>query len=271
MSSGSSATSPSQVPVGVDATRPSIARIYDGFLGGKTNYAVDRAVMDKVSAAVPEAIDIAKGNRRFLNRACRLLSSQTGITQYLDCGSGLPTAENTHEVVQRANPEARVVYVDNDPVVLAHGRALLEDNYLVHMVEADIFSSAGVLENPVVQRHIDFSEPVVLLQVATMHHLEGDAPDLMRQYIDALAPGSYVVLSHFLDLETPQRGSMGAGRFRTRAEIEAMGPGLDFLPPNQRTTTGGLSVCDEWWPDGPRISELSKAAQCVGGWVGKKL
>jgi SAM-dependent methyltransferase len=284
MSSESSVSSPSRVPVGVDATRPSIARIYDGFLGGKTNYAVDRAVMDKVSAAVPEAIDIAKGNRRFLNRACRLLSSQTGITQYLDCGSGLPTAENTHEVVQRANPDASVVYVDNDPVVLAHGRALLEDNDLVHMVEADIFDAAQVLENPVVQRHIDFSEPVVLLQVATMHHLEGDAPDLMKQYIDALAPGSYVVLSHFLDPETPEltpvakriedvlvNGSMGAGRFRTRAEIEAMGPGLDFLPPNQQTKTGGLSVCDEWWPDGPRISELSSAAQCVGGWVGKKL
>lgn len=284
MSGAPPTTSPSQVPVGVDPNRPSIARVYDGFLGGKNHYAVDRVVMEKVSAAVPEAIDIAKGNRRFLNRACRLLSSQTGITQYLDCGSGLPTAENTHEVVQRAQRDARVVYVDNDPVVLAHGRALLEDSDTVHMVEADIFTAANVLQNPIVNRHIDFSEPVVLLQVATMHHLEGDrAPALMAEYIDALAPGSYVVLSHFLDPETPEltpvakkiedvliNGGMGAGRFRTRAEIEAMGPGLDLLSPNQQTPTGRLSVCDEWWPDGPRLAELSLAAQCVGGWVGKK-
>ena len=120
MSEAPAELSPSQVPVGIDPNRPSIARVYDGFLGGKDNYKVDREVMKRVVAVVPEAADIARGNRSFLNRACRFLASQTGINQFLDCGSGLPTAENTHQVVQRLNPDARIVYVDNDPEI---GRA----------------------------------------------------------------------------------------------------------------------------------------------------
>ncbi|MDQ0380644.1 SAM-dependent methyltransferase [Amycolatopsis thermophila] len=276
-------SSPSQVPVGVDPTRPSIARIYDGFLGGKDHYEVDRAVMQKINAAVPEAVDIARGNRGFLNRACRFLATQTPVTQYLDCGSGLPTAENTHQIVQRAKPEATVVYVDNDPVVLAHGRALLEENEFVHMTEADIFEPPQVLNNEVVRRHLDFSEPLVLLHVGTLHHFEGDgAADVMREYIDALPSGSYVVFSHFFDPGVPEltavakriedilvHGPMGAGRFRTRDEILAMLPGLELIKPNALSEPG-LAVCDEWWPDGPRLTPLSDAAQCIVGVVGRK-
>jgi SAM-dependent methyltransferase len=275
-------TSPSQVPVGVDPNRPSIARVYGGFLGGKDLYEVDRQVMAKINQAVPEAVDIARGNRGFLNRACRFLA-QTRIAQFLDCGSGLPTAENTHQIVQRFNDEARVVYVDNDPVVLAHGRALLEENFRVHMVGADIFEPRSVLENEVVRANLDFSEPVVLLQVGTMHHVEGDhAPAIMREYVDALAPGSYVVFSHFLDPETPEHtpiakrienilvnGPMGAGRFRTRDECLAMLDGLELIKPNA-TMEPGLAVCDEWWPDGPRLNPLSAAAHCIVGAVGRK-
>jgi SAM-dependent methyltransferase len=276
-------TSPSQVPVGVDPTRPSIARVYGGFLGGKDVYEVDRQVMNKINAAVPEAVDIARGNRGFLNRACRFLAVQAGIDQYLDCGSGLPTAENTHEIVQRHNDEARVVYVDNDPVVLAHGRALLESNENVHMVSADIFVPSEVLENEVVRRSIDFDRPLVLLQVGTLHHLEGDrGPAVMRQYIDALAPGSYVVFSHFFDPEDPEltpiaqrienilvNGPMGAGRFRTEAQILEMLDGLELIKPNEGTGPG-LAACDEWWQDGPRLRPLSKAARCIAGAVGRK-
>jgi SAM-dependent methyltransferase len=275
--------SPSQVPVGVDPNRPSIARVYGGFLGGKDVYAVDRQVMNKISAVVPEAVDIARGNRGFLNRACRFLAVQAGIDQYLDCGSGLPAAENTHEIVQRTNDEARVVYVDNDPVVLAHGRALLASNDNVHMVSADIFTPAAVLENEVVRRTLDFTRPMVLLQVGTMHHLEGDsAPAVMKQYVDALAPGSYVVFSHFFDPEEPElteiakrietilvNGPMGAGRFRTRSEIMTMLDGLDLIKPNALADPG-LAPCDEWWPDGPRLQTLSRAARCIVGAVGKK-
>lgn len=283
MSMDSPTVSPSQVPVGVDPNRPSIARVYGGFLGGKTVYEVDRQVMRKISAAVPEAVDIARGNRGFLNRACRFLTVQAGIDQYLDCGSGLPTAENTHEIVQRTNEEARVIYVDNDPVVLAHGRALLENNEYVHMVSADIFRPAEVLENEMVRRSIDFSRPVVLLHVGTLHHLEGSSgPEVMRQYIDALAPGSYVVFSHFFDPEVPElteiakriehilvNGPMGAGRFRTRAEILEMLDGLELIKPNAMAEPG-LAPCDEWWPDGPRLTPLSKAARCIAGAVCRK-
>ncbi|MEU0789047.1 SAM-dependent methyltransferase [Amycolatopsis sp. NPDC005961] len=275
--------SPSQKPVGVDPDRPSIARIYDGFLGGNNFYEVDRMVMEKIRAAVPEAVDIARGNRGFHNRALRMLANQTKIRQFVDCGSGLPTAENTHQIVQRIDKDHTVVYVDNDPVVLAHGRALLVENDFTHMVEADIFQPRAVLGHDEVLRHIDFSEPVALLHVGTMHHFEGDgATEVMREYIDALAPGSYVVLSHFFDPEVPElteiakrieniltQGPLGAGRFRTRAEIEAMLPGLEFLQPNA-TSAPGLAVCDEWWPDGPRLTPLSGSAKCVAGIVGVK-
>jgi SAM-dependent methyltransferase len=276
-------TSPSQVPVGVDPTRPSIARVYGGFLGGKDVYEVDRQVMTTISQAVPEAVDIARGNRAFLNRACRFLT-QTNIDQFLDCGSGLPTAENTHQIVQRYNDEARVVYVDNDPVVLAHGRALLEDDFRVRMVAADIFEPRQVLEHQVVRSVLDLGEPLVLLQVGTMHHVTDDerAPAIMREYIDALASGSYVVFSHFCDPETPEltpiarriehilvNGPIGAGRFRTRAEILAMLDGLELVAPNPQDPSG-IAVCDAWWPDGPRLGELSGAARCIVGAVGRK-
>jgi SAM-dependent methyltransferase len=283
MSESASGVSPSQVPVGIDPNRPSIARVYDGFLGGKDHYAVDRLVMEKILTAVPEAADIARGNRGFLNRACRFLATQTRIEQFLDCGSGLPTAENTHQIVHRTRPDAQVVYVDNDPVVLAHGRALLADEQFTHMVEADIFKPYSVLTDPVVLRNIDFSQPLVLLQVGTLHHLEGDAgPALMAEYIDALAPGSYVVFSHFYDPEQPGlteiakrienilvNGPMGAGRFRTRAEIEAMLPGLETIRPNG-TTEPGLVSCFEWWPDGPVLLEPSPASRCIAGLVARK-
>ncbi|HKS49736.1 MAG TPA: SAM-dependent methyltransferase [Amycolatopsis sp.] len=276
-------TSPSQIPVGVDPTRPSIARIYDGFLGGKDHYEVDRAVMDKISATVPEALHIARGNRGFLNRACRFLSAQTGIEQYLDCGSGLPSAENTHQIAQRSKPDATVLYVDNDPVVLAHGRAMLEENGFTHMVAADIFDPPAVLNHETVVKHIDFSKPLVLLQVGTLHHVEGDSgPEIMRQYIDALPSGSYVVFSHFFDPEIPElteiakrieqvmvQGPLGAGRFRTRAELEAMLPGLELIKPNALSEPG-IVICDQWWPDGPQVVPLSKAAHCIAGAVARK-
>ncbi|MBS2964903.1 SAM-dependent methyltransferase [Actinocrinis puniceicyclus] len=283
MISATAKPSPSQVPVGVDPDRPSIARVYDGFLGGKDNYAVDREVMKKVLQAVPEAADIARGNRGFLNRACRFLAAQTDIDQFLDCGSGLPTAENTHQIVQRANRDAVVVYVDNDPVVLAHGRALLESDEHAYIIEADIFEPATVLAHETVRQRIDFSRPLALLHVGTLHHLEGDSGAIvMKQYIDALAPGSYVVFSHFYDPETSEltpvakriedvlvHGPMGAGRFRSRDQIEAMLPGLEIIKPNA-VTEPGLVACYQWWPDGPMLRPPSLAAQCIAGIVARK-
>ncbi|MGW4650926.1 SAM-dependent methyltransferase, partial [Kitasatospora sp. NPDC004289] len=158
-------TSDQTVPAYVDPTKPSIARVYDAFLRGTDNYEVDREVLRRVLEAAPEAVDLALENRAFLIRACRFLATQAGITQYLDCGSGLPTAENTHNVVQRVDPEARVVYVDNDPMVLAHGRALLAGNERVAVVEADIFEPEALLSDEAVRSALDWTRPVALLQM----------------------------------------------------------------------------------------------------------
>lgn len=262
----------------IDTTTPSVARAYDYALGGKDNYEVDRELLRQLDEAVPEVRSIAVTNRTFLVRAVRFLSLHAGIDQYLDCGSGLPTAENTHQVVQRLNPDARVVYVDNDPVVVAHGRALLEENENTHFLDADIFTPAEVLESDIVRKHLDFSRPLALLQVATLHHYGGEAgptpAEVMRQYIDALPSGSYVAFTHFFDPENEHseiahrvqgilNASISKGFFRTRDQIMAMLEGLDLVEP-------GLVVNDEWWPDGPRLGPLPAAGHCIVAAVGRK-
>jgi len=230
---------PSSIPVGVDTTRASIARVYDAFLGGKDNFEVDREVLRGVQAAAPQAQDLAWSNRNFLIRACRFLAGQAGITQYLDCGSGLPTAENTHQVVQRLVPEAKVLYIDNDPVVLAHGRALLEENENTLFVSADIFDPDAVLSLSEVNDFLDFSRPIAVIQNGTLHHYIGDdGPQIMQKYVDAVVPGSYTVIAHFFDPETPEHSQiarmmeekfvhspMGSGVFRTRKQLLELFPG----------------------------------------------
>ncbi len=272
------ATRTERVPVGVDPTRASIARVYDAFLLGKDNYEIDREVLHKVQKAAPEAQDLAFENRGFLIRACRFLASQTGITQFLDCGSGLPTAENTHQVVQRINPEINVVYVDNDPVVLAHGRALLEENENTHFVAEDIFEPQRILEHEVVRQHIDFSQPVAFLQLGTLHHYNGphERPaEIMKEYVAALPSGSFVAISHFFDPEDEDSATarrmedfflhspMGSGTFRTQKEIEDLFPGLEMVPP-------GVVRCADWWPDGPRLKDLNVAQRTIAGGIGRK-
>ncbi len=265
------------IPAYIDVSKASVARVYDAFLNGKDNYEIDREVLRRVQQVAPEATQLGWDNREFLIRATRFIAAQTGITQYLDCGSGLPTAENTHQVAQRVQPDSRVVYVDNDPVVLAHGRALLEENDQTHLVGADIFDPAAVLENEVVRRHLDFTEPIALYQCGTMHHYTGDRfAEIMQAYVDALPSGSYVALSHFFDPQSPEfsalarkmeevflHSPMGSGMFRTRAEIESMLPGLELVEP-------GLVLCADWWPDGPRVRPLYPVQQCIVGAVGRK-
>jgi hypothetical protein len=269
---------PQRVPVGVDPNRASIARVYDRFLNGTDNYEIDREVFNRVMTVMPEAQDIAFANRAFLIRTCRFLATQGGISQFLDCGSGLPTAENVHQVVQRLNPEARVVYTDNDPVVLAHGRALLEENERSHFVAADIFHPREVLENEIVRKHIDFTQPLALLQVGTLHHYEGprEKPaEIVKEYVDALPSGSYVVVSHFLDPENEysevarkiehefRHSPMGSGTFRTMSEVEELFAGLELVEP-------GVILLSDWWPEGPRLKERGPAQYCMAGGVGRK-
>ncbi|MBW4719059.1 SAM-dependent methyltransferase [Saccharothrix obliqua] len=275
-----SGTSPdTSAPVYIDITKASIARVYDAFLNGKDNYEIDREVLRRVQQVAPEAATLAVDNRAFLIRATRFIAGQTGITQFLDCGSGLPTAENTHQVAQRIQPDARVVYVDNDPVVLAHGRALLEENDQTHFSAADIFNARQTLDDEVVRRHIDFTEPVALFQLGTLHHYNGTSPtsaEIMAEYIDALPSGSYVALSHFFDPETEEHSAiarrmeetflhsaMGSGRFATRAELLELFDGLEMVEP-------GLVILADWWPDGPRLRKLDAVSYCIAGAVARK-
>jgi SAM-dependent methyltransferase len=267
------------VPAYIDTTKASIARVYDAALNGKDNYEIDREVLRQVAQVAPEVCRLAVDNRDFLIRVTRFIASQTGITQYLDCGSGLPTAENTHQVAQRIQPESRVVYIDNDPVVLAHGRALLEENDQTHLSAADIFQPDQIINDGVVRKYLDFSEPIALFQIGTLHHHDGErSPQcIMDEYIDALPSGSYVALSHFCDPETTpelselarkmeevfRRSPMGTGMFRTRTEIEGMFSGLELISP-------GLVPCVDWWPDGPRIKPLDPVQRCIVGAVGRK-
>lgn len=272
-----SSSYPSVVPVGVDITRASIARVYDAALNGKDNFDIDRAVLDQVRTVAPGVAELAWANRDFLIRVCRFLARETGIDQYLDLGSGLPTAENTHQVVQRINPDSVVVYVDNDPMVLAHARALLAGHPNTDIVEADIFRPLDVMKNPEIRERIDFDRPLALFQIGTLHHYLGDDADaLMRTYIDALPPGSYVAIAHFYDPEVPEyselaramedkfvHSPMGSGRFRTRAQIQSLFGDLSIIEP-------GLVLCDNWWPDGPRLRSLSAVRHCILGGVGMK-
>ncbi|MGI9001866.1 MAG: SAM-dependent methyltransferase [Pseudonocardia sp.] len=267
-----------EIPPYADPTKASVARVYDAFLNGKDNYAVDREVLRRIQQVAPEATQLGWDNREFLIRATHFLASQTGVKQYLDCGSGLPTAENTHQVTQRIQPDARVVYVDNDPVVLAHGRALLEENDQTHLISADIFEPDHVVNNEFVHKYLDFSQPIALYQCGTLHHYSGERSpgDIMQGYIDALPSGSYVALSHFFDPETTEdsklarrmeeiflHSPMGSGWFRTRAAIESMFPGLDMVEP-------GIVLCADWWPDGPRIKPMAPVQRCIVGGVGRK-
>ena len=265
------------VPSYIDLSKASVARVYDAFLNGKDNYEIDREVLRRIQQVAPEATQLGWDNREFLIRASRFIASQTGVSQYLDCGSGLPTAENTHQIVQRIQPEARVVYVDNDPVVLAHGSALLEENDQTFLLDADIFVPSDVLQNDVVRKHLDFSQPIALYQCGTMHHYTGDHyAEIMQEFIEALPSGSYVALSHFFDPETDEfsplarkmeeifiHSPMGSGAFRTRAQIESMLAGLELMEP-------GIALCAEWWPDGPRVKPLPSVSYCIVGAVGRK-
>lgn len=269
---------PSSIPVGVDTTRASIARVYDAALNGKDNYEIDREVLRQVATVAPQVNDLAWSNRNFLIRACRFLAGQAGITQYLDCGSGLPTAENTHQVVQRLKPEAKVLYIDNDPVVLAHGRALLEENDNTLFVSADIFDPDQALALVKDQDFLDFDQPIAVIQNGTLHHYIGDdGPAIMQKYVDAVVPGSYTVVAHFYDPQTPEHSEiarkmeekfvhspMGSGKFRTRDQLLALFPDQELVPP-------GLVLCDDWWPDGPRVKPLNQVEECIAGGVGRKI
>ncbi len=177
------------------STRPSQARIYDHYLGGKDNYAADREVAAQLAAIAPAIPALARANRGFLSRAVEAMA-QAGISQFLDLGTGIPSSPNVHEIAMRTQPDARVAYVDNDPVVIAHARAMLAARPNIVVVEGDIARPETILSHPGVRGTLDLDRPVGLLLVAVLHFVEEDvALKAVAEYRDALAPGSHLALS----------------------------------------------------------------------------
>ncbi|ADJ47302.1 hypothetical protein AMES_5477 [Amycolatopsis mediterranei S699] len=229
------------------AEKPSPARMYDYFLHGDNNFAVDRAAGDAVIGQVGELLtkDVVWENRNFLGRVVQHLAAEHGIRQYIDIGAGLPSQENTHQVARRSVPDARVVYVDNDPVVATQGATLLsdEEKRITSLLTADLRDPASILEHPGLTGLIDFDEPVALLCVAVFHFItDDDDPDgILRAFRDRMVPGSYLALSHLNADEAPDeerakmeaiyRNATSPMVFRSFGEIEKLFTGFELESP----------------------------------------
>jgi hypothetical protein len=231
--------------------------MYDYYLGGSHNFEVDRTAARQAIAAFPGLPKIMQANRAFMRRAVRCAVSE-GITQFLDIGSGIPTFGNVHEVAQGASEAARVIYVDNDPVAVAHSRAVLEGDDRTAIVAADFRTPQEILDSPEVRRLLDLNRPVALLLVALLHFIEdSDKPvELIGQFRDRLAPGSMLILSHASTDGGPRTQEQGAAAsavyqrggsslvMRDRLEIQGFFQGFEMIEP-------GVVRMPNWRPDGP--------------------
>ncbi|MFB7598634.1 SAM-dependent methyltransferase [Streptomyces sp. NPDC056160] len=239
----------------IDSTRPHPARVYDVLLGGKDHYPVDRQAAARAIAQHPRGFLTARHNRDFLRRAVTTLVRDEGVRQFLDVGTGLPTADNVHQVAQRLAPETRVVYVDNDPIVLTHARALLTSGPegRTDYVDADLRDPARILREAA--RTLDLDRPVALVLLAVLHFVEDEAAyGLVRELLDALAPGSWLVLSHLAEDLNPEGTAKVVGSFkksgltfvlRTREGVER------FFGDNGLTPAEpGIVPVHHWRPDG---------------------
>jgi hypothetical protein len=230
--------------------------MYDHYLGGKDNYAADRAACEELDKVVPSTRALALNNRRFLQRVVRTLAQKHGIRQFLDHGSGLPTQDNVHQVAQRVDPATHVVYVDNDPMVLVHGRALLEEDKRTAVIHSDMRDSETIFSHPETRRLIDFSKPVAVLFNSVMHCIpdsETDGPSaVVRRVSERLVPGSFMVMCQLVSEDPAVRdfvtGFMDQatqghwGRVREEKDVAGWFEGLDILEP-------GLVEVSTWRPD----------------------
>ena len=244
------------IPSGVDISVPSAARTYDYMLGGAHNFAVDRELGTKIEAMMPGLRNAARVNRAFLGRVVRFMVDQ-GVRQFLDIGSGIPTVGNVHEVAQAAAPGSRVVYVDRDPVAVAHSELMLVGNDDAAVLHADMRDSDAILGSDEARRLLDFDEPIGLLMLLMLHWVpdEADPHALLARYRDVLAPGSYLAVTHatadhqgasLSDATEAIKSSNSPDQMnlRSHAEITRMFDGFDLVEP-------GLVGCGEWRPGGP--------------------
>ena len=239
-----------------DIERPSVARIYDYWLGGHNNFDADREVAERAATAMPTLRAAIWANRSFLRRVVQRLATEHGITQFLDLGSGVPTVGNVHEIAQNANPDARVIYVDIDPVAVAHGQKLLADNPHAAVITADLRHPHAVLEHPQTGALLDLRKPVAVLMIAVLHFVADDEhPDhIVAGYRDAIVPGSYLALSHAApDLAHPTEQADMIDDYtrsvnvpfinRTREQIAA------WVEEGFTVEDPGIVPVNEWHPD----------------------
>jgi hypothetical protein len=256
----------------IDTRTASVARAYDALLGGTDNYEIDRRAAAGLEDLMPGSYTLARNNRRYLERVVRYLAGECGVRQFIDNGSGLPTQHNVHQVAQKAGPGSRVIYVDIDPVVLAHGRvqSLLAEDDSTAFIQADVRDTDRILSHPDTRRLINFDEPVAVLYFSFLHCIpdDGDPGGVVRRLTSRLAPGSYLAASH-LSSDDPQvrervtRFILDAfgghwGRVRSPEEIAAFFDGLQVVPP-------GLASVIAWRPDGSEEPEASSEWFEYGG------
>jgi hypothetical protein len=256
----------------LDASRPHMARIYDYFLGGKNHFAADRETADKILQANPAIRITARENRAFLGRAVRYLAAEAGIRQFLDIGTGLPTTGNVHEVAQEAAPTSHVVYVDNDPLVLTHARALLNSapEGRTAYIHADLREPRAILDAPATREVLDLSQPTALIMLATLHLIQDeDKPaEIIATLLDALPPGSYFVASHITmehagdAIAAGQSTMRGAGisaQARNSDDFAQLAfSGLNLVPP-------GVVLVSEWRREGDGPRPTPAEVNCYGG------
>jgi hypothetical protein len=257
---------------GYDTSVAHIARVYDYWLGGKDNYAADRVVAEQVMQAYPDIVYSVRANRAFLARVVRYLVGEAGIRQFLDIGTGIPTADNTHEVAQSVAPESRVVYVDNDPIVLAHARALLASDPagITDYIDADLRDTGTTLAEAA--RTLDFSEPVAVMLLGILHMIPDDDDPfaIAAALMDALPPGSFLAVSHPASDINAAEGAEAARRynaqaaesatFRSHADVARLFAGLDLVEP-------GVVRVPEWRP---RSEIEAKSPSNLWGGVARK-
>jgi hypothetical protein len=261
----------------VDASVPNVARIYDYLLGGKDNYSADREAAMELVRLVPDALAACHGNRRFLQRAVRFLADEASIRQFIDIGTGLPTQGNVHEVAQSCVPDAPVLYVDYDPVVVSHAQALLADNRTVVAINRDLRWPDQIIAHPALQALIDLDQPVAILLVAILHFIadDDDPHGIVDKLKAAMPPGSYLVLSHVTADDVPAEVTREVRKLydrttspatpRTRADIGRFFDGLEIIPPGLTDVSAWRGLSEA----GRELRSDSRPALFFGG-VGRK-